>query len=187
MSPTCYVRGLISERDSFRYYNYRDQGDTPSDPRLDIFKRVRTDYSFVLHHRFRLPFPTSRLRRNGFRASGASTSGLIRASSHCRSQSASKYAPPTPTRRITAAWLPSAGDRRIRTLVGQVKTMLGIDIDNALVMSSRRLLKKELDKEPASQKWLDEARSQSPVHHPPDLAAWRPTHRPQASATYPHI
>ena len=43
MSPTCYVHGLISERDSFRYYNYRDQGDTPSDPRLDIFKRVRTD------------------------------------------------------------------------------------------------------------------------------------------------
>ena len=65
--------------------------------------------------------------------------------------------------------------------------MLGIDIDNALVMSSRRLLKKELEKEPASQKWLDEARSQSPVHHPPDLAAWRPTHRPQASAAYPHI
>ncbi len=35
--------------------------------------------------------------------------------------------------------------------------MLGIDIDNALVMSSRRLLKKELETEPSAQKWSDEA------------------------------
>jgi hypothetical protein len=35
--------------------------------------------------------------------------------------------------------------------------MLGIDIDNALVMSSRRLLKKELETEPGAQKWSDEA------------------------------